>query len=112
MRKCIHDLSEQQMRLSVISLSCTRGNRAVVTGSVFRLVGLLIIGGSTAVFAKEKKTGQVTSSLPVFSPPVGAYYTNVPLQLSGVSGSAIIRYTLDRSEPGPHSPVYAGWIHL
>src|ERR1051326_4802645 len=104
MPKCIHDLSEQQMRLSVISLSCTRGNRAVVTGWGFLLVGVLTIRASTAAFAKEKKTGEVTSSLPLFSPPARSYHTNLSLQLSGASGTAIIRYTLDGSEPGTHSP--------
>lgn len=43
----------------------------------------------------------------IFSPPGGIYETNVPVTLSARTGSPVIRYTLDGTEPDETSPAYS-----
>jgi hypothetical protein len=48
----------------------------------------------------------------VFSPPGGAYATNVPLKISARSGAPTIHYTLDGTEPNETSPVYSAPVTI
>ena len=47
-----------------------------------------------------------------FSPPAGAYATNVLLHLSARDNPAVIRYTLDGSVPNEASPAYSSPLNI
>jgi len=72
----------------------------------------LWLASSLGLPAKEKKPDKTAAPAPVFSPSGGVYSTNVLLQLSSRSASAVIRYTLDGLEPDETSPVYSAPIAL
>src|SRR5207249_455932 len=61
------------------------------------------------LLAKDKKENSMAL---VFSPGGGVYATNVVLRLTTGSSSAIIRYTLNGTEPDESSPVYSGSVQL
>jgi chitinase len=52
------------------------------------------------------------AQLPVFDPPEGAYAEQMTVTISCATAGAIIRYTLDGSEPVLLSPIYFGPIEL
>ena len=49
---------------------------------------------------------------PAFSVPGGIYATNVEVELSTVETGAVVRYTLDGSEPTESSPIYTNAFSL
>ena len=87
-----------------------RSSAAAVAGRSSRLVSALLLALvwlTPALPAKETKDDAERKSPILFSPAAGVYATNVSLQLSARSGSPVIRYTLDGSEPDESSPAYA-----
>ena len=59
-------------------------------------------------------TGQAAIAVPTFNPAGGLYYTaqTVSINQSTQPASAVIRYTLDGSDPNESSPVYSAGIAL
>ena len=67
--------------------------------------GLEPSGVLTAVYTFRAVT-------PVIDPPGGSFAAAVTVALASATPQAAIRYTLDDSEPGPGSPLYAGPLTL
>ncbi|MDZ4182360.1 MAG: chitobiase/beta-hexosaminidase C-terminal domain-containing protein, partial [Candidatus Cloacimonadaceae bacterium] len=59
-------------------------------------------------------TGQVALPVPMFTPPAGIYQTaqSVTLNTATIPSGAVLRYTLDGSEPNQGSPAYQNPISL
>jgi formylglycine-generating enzyme required for sulfatase activity len=58
----------------------------------------------------EDWTTYGTVATPTFSPPAGIYTTSQNVEILCATDGAIIRYTLDETEPNESSPVYAAPI--
>ncbi len=85
-------------------------------GSTTGLLGLQDHGGGLLVWYRNLKVRPFTPggklSSPVAIPPAGKYSGATAVKLeAGITG-AVIRYTLDGSEPGPASPIYSQPITL
>jgi hypothetical protein len=72
----------------------------------FAAVALLSLALSSAAATRPEE------SPVLFSPRGGAFATNVSLKLSAREGSAVIRYTIDGSEPNETSPAYSSPLSL
>ena len=73
----------------------------------FGFVFLAAIRFAAALPAKEKETDASKVAAPTFSPAGGVFTKNVVLQLYSSTPAAVIRYTLDGTEPLESSPVYS-----
>ncbi len=105
------------MRPETGTLPGTAENNASVTRraglvAVALVLVALWLSSASCLLAKEKNADKSSAPPPIFSPPGGAYATNVLVQLSTRSASAVIRYTLDGMEPDESSPVYSAPIPL
>jgi alpha-tubulin suppressor-like RCC1 family protein len=53
-----------------------------------------------------------TVASPTFSPAAGSYTSSQSIALATATPGAVVRYTLDGSDPGPRSPIYAAPLAL
>src|SRR5712692_716311 len=72
---------------------------------------LWIVVAALPALAKTS-AGIQTASLPGFSPPGGVFTNTLSVVLSAQSSGAVIRYTLDGSEPTNSSAVYSAPLQL
>ena len=70
---------------------------------------LLCLASVTSPCAKDRLN---EAAAVAFSPPAGAYATNVLLHLSARDNPAVIRYTLDGSVPNEASPAYSAPLNI
>lgn len=70
-------------------------------------LALLSLASAPALAAKEKKDEAEKKSPLIFAPRGGAFATNVALKLTARTGSPVIRYTLDGTEPNETSSAYS-----
>jgi len=78
-----------------------------MAGSALLLLAVTALPALAKTFA-----GNQNASLPGFSPPGGVFTNALSLVLSAQSSGAVIRYTLDGSEPTNSSAVYSAPLQL
>ncbi len=81
--------------------------RLITVGSA-----LLLIAVAALPALAKTSAGNQTASWPGFSPPGGVFTNTLSLALSAQSSGAVIRYTLDGSEPTNSSAVYSAPLQL
>ena len=85
-------------------------HRWKLLGVVGRVLAALALVGM--ISGQAQKIQPTDFAAPSFSPRGGLFTTNALLQLSARSPDAVIRYTLDGSDPDETSPLYAGPVAL
>jgi hypothetical protein len=83
--------------------------KSVITRICFALALVLAISSSGKEKVKSPASGLAP---PTFSVPGGVYTNDVTLTLKPTSPSAVVRYTLDGSEPNTQSPVFTAPLLL
>src|SRR2546422_2226163 len=81
-------------------------NKAIQRICTSTLAGCIFLTGMLGLSAREKPV-KARQLAPVFSVPGGLFTNEVTLALSGPSPAAVIRYTLDGSEPTEASTNYS-----
>jgi hypothetical protein len=78
--------------------NCLRGTIGLVT--------LTFCFAASQIFATSGKPANTANGSPRFSLPGGIYTNNLSLTLSANSSTAVVRYTVDGSEPTAQSPAF------
>src|SRR5216684_607381 len=87
--------------------SSVRISRLITVGSA-----LLLVAVAALPALAKTPAGNQTASWPGFSPPGGVFTNTLSLVLSAQSSRAVIRYTLNGSEPTNSSAVYSAPLQL
>src|SRR5437660_320528 len=79
---------------------------------IFSILAAVISCAAAATRAKAPDASRSPSALPQFSVPGGIYTDKVAVKLTANSPKAVVRYTLDGSEPTVQSPQFKDVIEI
>lgn len=95
-----------------LNAGCRVGARGLQERHWSAMCFAILVLSLACLSATEKKAKASIILAPVFSPSSGAYLSNILVQLSSQSPSAVIRFTTDGSEPVETSAAYSAPIPL